>query len=124
MERKRKSRSKPVSVITEAISHWTSVAGGSHTQDEAETWSEMEANRIKWGIVHDMDGPNTKHPLRMRIHTGDDIDYENVGIRAKEAAAQLSPVTVSNSPFKIFPLTVGCTSYTATLCRIKTWVAL
>jgi hypothetical protein len=68
----------------QAIEHWQSTPGGSLSHSDAKAkWDHLAANYKDLGIVNDQKSPNKEKPLRLRIHTGDNVNFANRSIHAK-----------------------------------------
>ncbi|MCP4243678.1 MAG: hypothetical protein GY772_24250 [bacterium] len=80
----------------EAIEFWQTTPGGRTSEEDAKArWAEWVKRKDELGIVHDLKGPNPQFPLRLRVPTGDEVNYATSYIREKrmscEAAAKKKP---------------------------------
>ena len=67
----------------QAIEFWQTAAGGSYSKMAARSkWDAMVENKEADGTITDQDGPKWR-PLRLRIHVGDDVNFENSFGRSK-----------------------------------------
>lgn len=68
----------------EAIEFWMTTKGGAMSRDDAKhKWDSWAANYTEWGILSDMQSPNPKFPLRLRIPTKDTIDFKSRVVDSK-----------------------------------------
>eukprot|EP00959_Pyramimonas_sp_CCMP1952_P229917 4806939-Pyramimonas_sp.AAC.1 len=62
----------------EAIEFWQTTPGGSLGKTEAKAkWDDLSAHYKERKIPHDWDGPSASKPMRLRIKTGDTLDFKN-----------------------------------------------
>lgn len=67
----------------QAIEFWQTAAGGSYSKMAARSkWDVMVDNKEADGTITDEHGPKWR-PLRMRIHVGDNVNFENSFGRSK-----------------------------------------
>ena len=74
----------------EAIQFWESVPGGSMSRAAAKSkWDNMKENIEVENLITDTEGPK-QAPLRIRIHTGDVINFEGTYGRSKQLGCMWS----------------------------------
>jgi hypothetical protein len=67
----------------QAIEFWQSTPGGSLSRSDAQArWNYQAANYEALGIVNDQLSPNKEKPLRLRVHTGDDVNFGNRSVHS------------------------------------------
>ena len=68
----------------QAVEFWMTAAGGSRSAEEAQAkWDHWSANYKDMKIIHDFLSPNPSKPLRLRVPTGDTVDFKNSSIDSK-----------------------------------------
>eukprot|EP00439_Symbiodinium_sp_Y106_P085503 s444_g28.t1 len=84
----------------EAIQFWESVPGGSMSRAAAKSkWDNMKENIEVENLITDTEGPK-QAPLRIRIHTGDVINFEGTYGRSKQLGCMWRVDAVSNQKKK------------------------
>ena len=74
----------------EAIQYWESVPGGSMSRAAAKSkWDNMKENIEADNLITDTEGPK-QAPLRIRIHTGDLVNFEGTYSRSKRLGCMWS----------------------------------
>ena len=70
----------------QAVEFWMTMAGGGLSKTEADArWQDWFSNYKERKIIHDFNSPNASKPLRLRIPTGDDVDFVNSSKKSKVA---------------------------------------
>ena len=77
----------------QAIEFWMSMAGGGLSNMEAVSrWQDWFSHYKERKIIHDFNSPNESKPLRLRIPTGDDVDFVNANKKSKTAEQISAPI--------------------------------
>ena len=70
--------------------------GGGLSKDQAKAkWTEQSTTYEEKKIVHDFLSPNTAKPLRLRVHTGDMVNFVNRDLNIRQLVGSEAAVKKS-----------------------------
>jgi hypothetical protein len=77
----------------QAVEFWQSTDGGKLSEEDSQLkWDDLAATCIKRKIPWDMDSPNPRKPLRIRVEMHKDVDFRSSHIQSKEVEEEASVV--------------------------------